>query len=581
MHKKIGSLGLRASFYAAAITSIGCVTPKKPPSHTCPNLPRLFSRSTIKMDLKKRMEDWNFSEPTLSNLPMDHELENFVRRNVPKVIFSQVRPTPFVKERKLVAHSSEAMGDILDMDPTVMSEDPMFVDFVAGNHVLEGSIPISHRYGGHQFGVWAGQLGDGRAILLGEYANSKGEHWELQLKGAGRTPYSRFGDGRAVLRSSIREYICSEAMFHLGVPTSRAAAIIVSEDRVMRDMFYDGNPKMEKCSVVLRLAPTWFRIGSLQILTSHAEVAELNKLMDYVIETNFSHLLSQVPDREDRLIAFYAQVVEETAFLIAKWTSVGFVHGVMNTDNLSLASITIDYGPFGFVDDYDAHYTPNHSDDGGRYDFANQPDVAEWNLKMLAMSLMPIIPSKKHDQLGKILKGFEGIYARELLSIHRQKLGLKNSEEGDQKLVDEWISCMKIAEADLTMSWRQLSEISDQDLFELKIDEESQWALHKLKTKAPNFKKFLEMYRTRLEKENYVDPSARLEVMQAANPRYIPRQWMLQRAIEKAENDDFSEVRLLQKVLKTPFKAQPEAESAGYAKPVPDWSKRLLLSCSS
>ena len=238
----------------------------------------------------------------------------------------------------------------------------------------------------------------------------------------------------------------------------------------------------------------------------------------------------------------------------------GFVHGVMNTDNLSLASITIDYGPFGFVDDYDIHYTPNHSDDDGRYDLTNQPDVAEWNMKMLAQSLMPVIPSKKHDQLPMIYRSFMKQYEGTLLKIHRKKLGLKNTDSSldasDEKLAAEWLSCLKIAEADYTQSWRELSEISAEDLFEQKIDQ-SMWALRKVKAKAPNFKAFLKLYKDRLNKESYDEPSDRLELMQRTNPRYILRQWMAQRAIENAERDDFSEVRLIEKVLKTPFKSQP------------------------
>ena len=570
--------------------------------HTCPALSyghftgmknSVIRRMASCVELKKTMAEWSFSDPKLADLPLDSELNNYVRRHVPKVVFSQVTPTALVKPRKLVAASPEVLRDILDMDPNNITNDPEFVDFISGNNVLKNSIPMAHRYGGHQFGVWAGQLGDGRAILLGEYVNAKGERWELQLKGSGKTPYSRFGDGRAVLRSSVREFLCSEAMHHLGIPTSRAAALIVSDDEVVRDIFYDGHPKMERCAVVLRLASTWFRIGSLQILSAHAEIQELKQVLQFIIENNFKHLL-EIEDKENRILAFYDQVVRETAEMVAKWTSVGFVHGVMNTDNLSIASITIDYGPFGFLDAYDDHYTPNHSDDGGRYDYQSQPEVAKWNLKMLAQALMPLMSTKNHQQFVTILSGYETIYQSKLLSIQRNKLGLKKTEDKDgnsldkedKRLVDEFISSMRVSEADYTQSWRDLSEISLEDLKNDKccLKGATFWALDAMKTKGGRiFKNFVRMYVERLAKEdiNEENDSERMEHMQNANPRYILRQWMAQSAILKAENDDFSEVQSLLKVLSSPFKTQKEAESAGYANPVPGWSKDLVVSCSS
>jgi uncharacterized protein YdiU (UPF0061 family) len=573
-----------------------------PLRHTCPATPcgylcdmnnGLYRTMASSCELTKAMADWSFSDPTLASLPLDSELRNYVRRNVPKVVFSQVRPTPLQKPRKLVAVSSEALRDILDMDPDEIQTDPDFVDFISGNNVLKNSIPLAHRYGGHQFGGWAGQLGDGRAHLLGEYVNSKGDRWELQLKGSGKTPYSRFGDGRAVLRSSIREFLCAEAMYHLGVPTSRAAALVVSDDEVVRDIFYDGHAKMERCAVVLRLAPTWFRMGSLQILSSHAEIPELRKLLKFIIDANFKHLL-EIKNEENRIFALYNQVVRETAEMIAHWTSVGFVHGVMNTDNLSLLSITIDYGPFGFLDSYDDHYTPNHSDDGGRYDYQSQPEVAKWNLKMLAQALMPLVDSKNHKQFVDILGGYDNIYQEKLLNIHREKFGLKKRTDKDgnsldtedKRLAEEWISCMRVSESDYTQSWRDLSEISLDDLKNDKccLKGASFWALDAMKLKAKRiFKSFVKLYVERLQKEdleNYED-SVRMEHMQKANPRYILRQWMAQSAILKAEKDDFSEVRSMLKVLSNPYQIQKEAESAGYANPVPGWSKELVVSCSS
>ena len=609
--KGLTKLTAKATFATAVICFITAlpvssnkVSKFTQPKHTCPAFncssngymcnmnPTIIRTMASSCELKKTMSEWSFSDPSLASLPLESELNNYVRRHVPKVIFSQIKPTPLQRKRKLVAVSPEALRDILDMDPDVITSDPQFVDFISGNNVLHNSIPLAHRYGGHQFGVWAGQLGDGRAHLLGEYINSKGERWELQLKGSGKTPYSRFGDGRAVLRSSIREFLCSEAMYHLGIPTSRAAAIVVSDDAVVRDIFYDGHAKMERCAVVLRLAPTWFRIGSFQILSQHAEIPELRQLLSFIIENNFKHL-QEIEGEENRIFALYDQVVKETAEMIAHWTAVGFVHGVMNTDNLSLLSITIDYGPFGFLDAYDDHYTPNHSDDGGRYDYKSQPDVGKWNLKMMAQALMPLVASNSREQFANILNGYEKIYQEKLLSIYREKFGLqKRSDEGvsldkeDQRLADEWISCMRVSEADYTQSWRDLSEISLTDLQDENccMKRSSFWALDTIKTKAGRiFKNFTKMYIERLAKDGISNSndSDRMELMQKSNPRYVLRQWMAQSAISKAENDDFSEVRLLYKVLSNPFKTQKEAESAGYASPVPGWSKDLVVSCSS
>ena len=272
------------------------------------------------------------------------------------------------------------------------------------------------RYGGYQFGYWAGQLGDGRAHLLGEYLNTRGERLELQLKGSGRTPYSRFGDGRAVLRSSVREFLCSEAMHHLGVPTSRAASLIVTEDLVPRDMFYDGRMKQERGAVVLRLAPTWFRIGSFEILAINKEYEELAQLADFVLSNAYPDITLT---GEDGYLAMFAEVVDKTALLIAKWMSVGFAHGVLNTDNMSIASVTIDYGPFGFLDEYNPRFVPNHSDDMGRYDFQNQVNIGLWNLDKLASALKPLISPDKHNQLENILKGYGVKYQSYHLEIFR------------------------------------------------------------------------------------------------------------------------------------------------------------------
>jgi len=446
---------------------------------------------------------------------------------------------------------------------------------VAGSRVLPGSVPMAHRYGGHQFGYWANQLGDGRAILLGEYLNNKGERWELQLKGSGPTPYSRFADGRAVLRSSVREFLCSEAMHYLGVPTSRAATLVVSDDPIPRDIFYNGNVKNERGAVVLRLAPTWFRFGSFEILAIKKEKDELRQLADFVLSNSFSHIEES---GEDGYLAMFAEVVEKTANMIAKWTSVGFAHGVLNTDNMSIFSVTIDYGPFGFIDAYDPHFIPNRSDDEGRYDLENQANIGLWNLKKLAMALTPLISLERLKELEMILEGYEETYKKELLNIYRAKLGLTTKKDMDETLIPVLLSIMERKKADYTQTFRDLSEISLLDLSKGNIPN-SAWGL-KACNKSKKMKDFLKMYVDRVKDEGIVDED-RLSRMQAVNPRYILRNWIAQTAIEKAELDDFSEVQFLLELLKNPFVVNREAEKKGYASPVPKWGKTIAVSCSS
>jgi len=450
-----------------------------------------------------------------------------------------------------------------------------FSDWVGGNTVLPGSIPLAHRYGGHQFGYWAAQLGDGRAHLLGEYVNRKGERWELQLKGSGRTPYSRFGDGRAVLRSSIREFLCSEAMFALGVETSRAASLVVVNDRVPRDMFYDGRLKMERGAVVLRLAPTWFRFGSLEILAINGEIDQLRELVDFVLQNNFPHICDS---GEDGYLAMFQEITQRTAEMIAQWTAVGFVHGVMNTDNMSLASITIDYGPFGFVDGYNPDFTPNHSDDMGRYDLKGQPSIGLWNLDKLATALKPLLTLEKHKQLEIILKGYTKLYETKLLELWRNKLGMIKKEEGDEHLVGLLLDTMSVVEADFTQTFRDLAELSLQDLKEMLIPA-SAWGLHQC-IKNKQMKEFLKLYVERMEREDQGD-TERMDHMQETNPRYILRNWIAQKAIEMAENDDFSEVEFIHKLLQNPYKVDKVAEEKGFAAPPPRWAEQLAVSCSS
>ncbi|XP_075221021.1 protein nucleotidyltransferase YdiU-like [Lycorma delicatula] len=538
-------------------------------SHFMINLHRNRHRMANCDTLAKDFQEWKFSPSKLLQFPFDPIKENFVRRNVKNSIFSFVDPTPMT-DPKLVSYSVDALQNILNMDVEITKKKE-FAEFIAGNYVLQTSNPMAHRYGGHQFGYWAMQLGDGRAILLGEYVNSNGERWELQLKGAGKTPYSRDADGRAVLRSSIREFLVSEAMYYLGVPTSRAAAIVVSEDRVMRDMLYDGNPKMEKTAVVLRLAPSWFRFGSFEILQKTQENDLLRDLLDFIIKEHFPDISIE---SDDKVLEFLSSVARLTSDLVILWQAFGFTHGVLNTDNMSILGITIDYGPFGFMESYDPMYVPNASDHEARYCYGRQVEIVLWNLLKLIHSLTPLLSDSEAQQAVEMLYAEGSYVVSKLMKTYSEKLGLT---ESNSELIEMLLPMMKDTDADFTMTFRQLSE---NRLSDLNKPKSCLWALYRL-SKHENYPTFIEKYNEVLEKEGISDDE-RMQQMCKINPCYVLRNWMVQEAINKAdENDDFTEVDLLLRVLMKPFTRQPEAEKHGYGNPPPNWARSLKLSCSS
>ncbi|XP_047424204.1 protein adenylyltransferase SelO-like [Mugil cephalus] len=505
--------------------------------------------------------------------PIDEVDGNFVR-TVKNCIFSQSIPTPLKGPLRLAAVSKDVIEGILDLDMAVTRSDD-FLHYASGGKLLPGSVPLAHRYGGHQFGYWAGQLGDGRAHLLGQYSNRKGEIWELQLKGSGRTPYSRSGDGRAVVRSSVREFLCSEAMYFLGVPTSRAASLILSEEPVLRDQFYNGNVKKERGAVVLRVAKSWFRIGSLEILSQSGETDLLRKLLNFIIDEHFP---SVSVDDPQKYLAFYSTVVNETAHLIAQWMSVGFAHGVCNTDNFSLLSITIDYGPFGFMDSYNPNFVPNSSDDEGRYSVGAQADVGRFNLEKLLSALSPVLREKQQKQAKIVLKGYIDVYQMRIHQIFKEKLGLLGEEEDDGYLIALLLDMMEDTRSDFTMTFRQLSEASAEQLHNR--DFTQMWALADLSSHE-QFSEWLNMYLHRLSRQQNDSDLDRQHRMKDVNPRYVLRNWMAESAIKKAEMNDFSEVELLHHILSSPFVTQAAAEEAGYAARPPWWAESLNVSCSS
>jgi len=463
-------------------------------------------------------------------------------------------PTPLPSPH-FVAASSPAAA-LIGLDAADLAR-PDFVDVFTGNKVAARSQPLSAVYSGHQFGVWAGQLGDGRAITLGELATPNGP-MELQLKGAGRTPYSRMGDGRAVLRSSIREFLCSEAMAALGIPTTRALMLTGSPQQVARET-------MESTAVVTRMAPTFVRFGSFEHWASRGAEAELKTLADYVIDQFYP----QFQDAANPYKELLAEVTRRTARMIAHWQAVGFMHGVMNTDNMSILGLTLDYGPFGFMEAFDAKHICNHTDQGGRYSYANQVQVGHWNCYALANALLPLIGEPEDAE--EALAVYRPEFGRQLDTLLHAKLGLQETRDGDAALFDNMFTLLQDNHADFTLFFRGLGELRvdqpdlDEPLRDLFIDRAAfdAWTLE---------------YRDRLGQEASVD-AVRREAMHRANPKYILRNYLAQNAIEQAQNGDFSGVHKLLAVLERPFDEQPENES--YAALPPDWAAHLEVSCSS
>ncbi|XP_029955172.1 uncharacterized protein LOC115394122 isoform X2 [Salarias fasciatus] len=555
----------RASAFTAAYgpdvcqsTQSECLTPDEAASDSGSSQHTAKLRWTANTSELAHLNQFSVSCKTLlETFPVDEIDGNFVR-TVKRCIFSRSIPTPLKGPLRLAAVSKDVIEGILDLNFDVTQSDD-FLHLASGGRLLTGSVPLAHRYGGHQFGYWAGQLGDGRAHLLGRYSN-------------------RSGDGRAVIRSSVREFLCSEAMHSLGVPTSRAASLIVSEEPVMRDQFYNGNVKKERGAVVLRLAKSWFRIGSLEILAESGETDLLRKLLNFVIDEHFPLISSDDPEK---YLVFFSTVVTETAGLIAQWMSVGFAHGVCNTDNFSLLSITVDYGPFGFMESYDPDFIPNSSDDEGRYRIGAQADVGLFNLQKLLEAVRPVLTHTQQEQATVILHGYADVYQKRIHQIFRSKLGLlgeEEEEEEDRYLVAFLLKMMEDTHSDFTMTFRQLSEASAEQLRSRNFTQ--LWALDDLSSHQ-FFSEWLHMYLLRLSRQiNDSDLDRQLR-MKSVNPRYVLRNWMAESAIRKAEANDFSEVELLHHILSSPFVTQETAEEAGYAARPPLWAQRLKVSCSS
>lgn len=461
------------------------------------------------------------------------------------IFYHEVDPAPL--KNPLLASYNPKAAKLLGLDPSSVSSDELEA-LLNGKLLLNGSRPYAMCYAGHQFGHYVPRLGDGRAINLGSVNG-----WNLQLKGSGQTLYSRQGDGRAVLRSSIREYLMSEAMHALGIPSSRALAIISSDEKVARE-------RWERGAIVLRLSPSWIRFGSFEYFFHTKRYKELESLADFLLRESFPRFL----DQEEPYLRMFGEIVKRTAELMAQWQSVGFNHGVMNTDNMSAAGLTIDYGPYAFLDTFESGYICNHTDHEGRYSYDNQPRIGYWNLTRLAHALSPLITTEKME---KELEKYGEYFTFKLMDLLSQKLGLDTISENDSDLFKSLFAALENGRVDMTPFFRTLSRYDG--------ERDALMAL----TLAPNqLKEWLESYDKRLE-NNSSSTSDRHTKMAAVNPKYVLKNYILQEAIDLAEKNDFSLVNELLLLAQNPFNEHSEFER--YAHPTPDRFKNLKLSCSS
>ncbi len=514
-----------------------------------------------------------FDNRLIAELPGDSETGP--RRRQVEALWSRVAPTP-VSAPRWIAHSAE-MANALGLDPATLRGDA-WLQTLAGNALQPGMDPFATNYGGHQFGHWAGQLGDGRAISLGE-AVVGGRRWELQLKGAGLTPYSRSADGRAVLRSSVREFLCSEAMHHLGVPTTRALSLIASGDDIVRDMFYDGHPRPEPGAIVCRVAPSFLRFGHFELPFSRGDVATLRRLVDFAIDRDYPEL-NDARGSQALYAEWFGQVCERSAWMVAEWMRVGFVHGVMNTDNMSILGLTIDYGPYGWIDDYDPDWTPNTTDaQGRRYRFGWQPAIVRWNLGRLAQAVSPLFDGAEALQAG--IERFGNAYTEADRNNTARKLGLRECRDDDIETIRTLYTLMHESEADMTLTFRVLADL-DLDAPSIEGLDEVFYDVAKRDAMRDRWAVWRCAYAARV-REDTMPQQERRARMHAANPKFVLRNYLAQEAIDRAEQGDADGVNELLGLLRYPYDEQPQREH--YAAKRPDWARSRagcsMLSCSS
>jgi uncharacterized protein YdiU (UPF0061 family) len=505
-------------------------------------------------------------------LPADPVLEN-ARRHITNAIYSRVQPATVVRPH--LVSCSQDVAELIGLTAGDCAS-PEFAQIFGGNRQLAGMDPHATCYGGHQFGNWAGQLGDGRAINLGEIENANG-HFMLQLKGAGPTPYSRTADGLAVLRSSIREYLCSEAMHHMGVPTTRALSLVGTGEEVMRDMLYDGHPAAEPGAVVCRVSPCFVRFGHFQMLAARNEPELLKKFTDFIIRREFREL--RTFDNLSAYVDWFNEVCIRTADLMVHWMRVGFVHGVMNTDNMSIIGETIDYGPYGWLEDFDPDWTPNTTDAGTkRYRFSQQPAIAQWNLLQLANALLPLVGDAK--PLEEALGSYAKTYEKRWQHMMAAKLGMKDF---DAQLVNGLFNLLQATETDMTLFFRLLANVDLSQADPTAALEDAYYEPAKISAKLrEQTSQWCARYAALLATQN-VSQAEQRQRMNATNPLYVLRNYLAQLAIDDAEANEFGLVNELLDVLKNPYTEQPG--KARFAEKRPDWARTRvgcsMLSCSS
>ncbi len=525
--------------------------------------------------------DLSFDNSFVNELPAD-PVQNNIPRAVRNASYSLVAPSP-VRAPQILAWSDEVAAMLGLAAPDSLSG-PV-AEVLGGSRVLADMKPYAARYGGHQFGHWAGQLGDGRAITLSEVMCPDGMRRELQLKGAGRTPYSRTADGRAVLRSSVREFMCSEAMHYLGVPTTRALSLVGTGESVVRDMFYDGNARNEPGAIVCRVAPTFIRFGNFEILAAQKEVALLKQLADYVIGIHFESL--SATNTPNIYALWFEEICRRTAVMTAHWMRVGFVHGVMNTDNMSILGLTIDYGPYGWLEGFDPDWTPNTTDAGGRrYAYGNQPQIAHWNLTRLASSLHPLINDESALQRG--LNIFAQTFDQTARQMLADKLGWNAiAQPDDEALLGDLLGLLQQAETDMTIFFRGLADVplsataDDASLIApisaAFYSEDATTGLTRERLVG-----WLRQYQHRLRQDDAPIEQRRTK-MNLANPKYVLRNYLAQQAIDALAAGDASVLNRLMTVLKRPYSEQPEHADLGAKRP--EWARHKAgcsaLSCSS
>lgn len=527
----------------------------------------------------KSLEALEIDASFINALPADPVRENYTRQ-VPGACYSFVEPENF-PGASLVACSRE-MAIELGLDPGECHSE-LFTRVFSGSELLNAMQPYACCYGGHQFGNWAGQLGDGRAINLGDVLAPDGRHWTLQLKGAGPTPYSRTADGLAVLRSSVREFLCSEAMHHLGIPTTRALSLILTGNSVVRDMFYDGHPQKEPGAVVCRVSPTFVRFGSFEIFNARKELEILKTLADFTISRDFPHLQGSKQPDKDTYLAWFREISLKTADLMVHWMRVGFVHGVMNTDNMSITGLTIDYGPYGWLENYDPDWTPNTTDaQGRRYRFGNQPMIALWNLVQLANAIYPLVEDVA--SLEAVLEEYKVHYEQGWLDMMRSKLGLQEPQAADEALCLDLIKTFALAETDMTLFYRHLADVHKAMTPEQALETITPafYAESLADEVRSGFNQWLNQYLERLESEMQSDEERKVG-MDEVNPLYVLRNYLAQLAIDKSELGDHSMIQELMEVLKNPYQQQEGKKHL--AEKRPDWARTRagcsMLSCSS